>query len=142
MDAWSSEGDGGRGGNASRPEPRPPTERFPPRDRIRKRRDYRQAYDQGHRQGGRAYVLFLHPNDLGRSRLGITATRRVGPAVVRNRMKRTVREIFRRNRDAFPAMDVVVHIRPAAAGLPFPVLRRDLLDTARRAHRRLEARGR
>jgi ribonuclease P protein component len=55
-------------------------------------------------------------------------------------MKRTVREIFRRNRDAFPAMDVVVHIRPGAAGLPFTALRRDLLDAIRRARRRLETR--
>ena len=83
-------------------------------------------------------MVFLLPNELGRSRLGITTTRRVGPSVVRNRMKRVVREVFRRNRERFGTLDVLVHVRPAGAGLPFPVLKRDLLETLRRARRRLE----
>lgn len=83
-------------------------------------------------------MVFLLPNELGQSRLGITTTRRVGSSVVRNRMKRVVREVFRRNRESFGTMDVLVHVRPSGAGLPFPVLKSDLLSTVVRARRRLE----
>ena len=47
------------------------------------------------------------PNTLGISRLGIAATRKFGGAVQRNRAKRLIREVFRRNKIA-PGFDVVV----------------------------------
>ena len=51
-------------------------------------------------------VLVL-PNELGVTRLGISATRKLGDAVRRNRAKRLVREMFRRNKPA-PGYDIVV----------------------------------
>jgi ribonuclease P protein component len=84
-------------------------------------------------------VVFLLPNELGRARLGITTTRRVGSSVVRNRMKRMVREVFRRNRDRFGELDVLVHVRVGAGRLPFRVLRNDLLGTLRRARARVSS---
>ena len=54
---------------------------------------------------------------MARPRLGITASRKVGGAVVRHGLKRQVREAFRRfvGRERLPAMDLVVHLKPAAA---------------------------
>jgi ribonuclease P protein component len=53
---------------------------------------------------------------LGPARLGVTVGRRVGPAVVRTRVKRRIREWFRRHARALPeGRDVVVIARPAAA---------------------------
>ena len=56
-------------------------------------------------------------NDAGHPRLGLTAGRRVGGAVVRNRLRRRVREHYRQQvrRDMLPAVDVVIHLRAAAA---------------------------
>jgi ribonuclease P protein component len=68
---------------------------------------------------GTSYLLFALPRpDVGptaRARLGITVTKKVGKATVRNQVKRWVRESYRRLSDlAPPAMDLVVVARPSA----------------------------
>ena len=69
---------------------------------------------------GRYVTLLAHPNNHACDRLGIIASRRVGNAVIRNRAKRRVREIFRR----LPAatgrtLDVVAIVRTEMASAPF-----------------------
>lgn len=55
-------------------------------------------------------------NGLEGPRFGITVNRKVGGAVVRNRVKRRLREIYRRwgDRTKLPAVDIVLHARPSA----------------------------
>ena len=75
------------------------------------------------RVSGRHFVLFILPNQLGRSRLGVTLSRKVGNAVVRNQARRRIRDIFRRRRELLAAgYDVVVHTRPEIAGQPRAIL--------------------
>jgi ribonuclease P protein component len=76
-------------------------------ERIRRRADYKRIYDRGARVHGRLLTLFSLPSGLHVGRLGIAATKKLGGAVVRNRAKRLIREVFRRNKLA-PGMDVVV----------------------------------
>ena len=66
-----------------------------------------------------AFVLFARPSGGdGQARLGITASRKVGNAVVRNRVKRRIREWFRRGGQAqLAGLDVVVIARASAATL-------------------------
>lgn len=61
-------------------------------------------------------VLHLAPNELGRTRVGITVSGRVGKAVVRNRVRRRLREALRARFDQLPAgHDVLVTARPTSA---------------------------
>ncbi len=62
-------------------------------------------------------MFHVRANDAGHPRLGLTASRRVGGAVVRNRLRRRVREHYRQQvrQDMLPAVDVVVHLKTAAA---------------------------
>src|SRR3979409_1222592 len=76
-------------------------------ERIRRRADFQQAYEHGARIHGRYSTLFILPNKLDVGRLGIAATKKLGGAVQRNRAKRLIREVFRRNKIA-PGFDVVV----------------------------------
>lgn len=71
-------------------------------------------------------ILFLwRPNGLENSRLGLTVSRRVGNAVVRNRIKRRLREIFRQAGERLPpGIDLVAVARPSAAPLDFAELSR------------------
>ena len=75
---------------------------------------------QGRRAASGAFVILVSPgSDPGRSRLGLTVSRKVGNAVVRNRVKRRVREWFRREgRVQAQGLDVLVIARAPAAGLP------------------------
>ena len=86
-------------------------------ERVRKRPEYQQIYDRGVKVHGRCFTLFRFANGLPTGRLGIAATRKLGGSVVRNRAKRLVREMFRRNKLA-PGFDIVI------------VPKRELLDTS------------
>jgi ribonuclease P protein component len=81
--------------------------RFRRGERIRRRPEFQQVYERGARIGGRYSTIFLLPNAGGPGRLGIAATKKLGGAVQRNRAKRLIREVFRRNKIA-PGYDVVV----------------------------------
>ena len=81
--------------------------KFRPDEHIRRRAEFQQIYEQGARIRGRFSTLFLLPNKLSIGRLGIAATRKLGGAVQRNRAKRLIREVFRRNNIA-AGFDVVV----------------------------------
>jgi ribonuclease P protein component len=105
--------------------------RFRPQDRIRKRSEYQVIYAQGRRIPSALFVLFVMRNGLGRPRLGITATRRVGGAVRRNRAKRLVREIFRRHKREFENVDIVLNVRASLPGAGIARLESELLARLR-----------
>lgn len=106
---------------------------FKAADRIRKRREYQRVYDQGRKVFSRNFTLFLLENDLRRPRLGITATRRVGGAVQRNRAKRLLREWFRKVRQDLPAVDLVVNVKEGLHRLTLEGLSSELETKIRRS---------
>jgi ribonuclease P protein component len=98
-------------------------------ERLRRRTDYLRCYRTGRRRHGPFAILYFVPNQLGHPRLGITASRKVGKAVVRQRLKRRIREVYRRwqDRGRLPALDLVIHLKPEAGKSDFPALRAELL---------------
>jgi ribonuclease P protein component len=91
-----------------------PVGRFPSRSRVRKRVEFLKIQDNGLRVSTPRFVLILSANavPLSEPRLGITASRRVGNAVVRSRAKRLIREAFRATRALWPAgVDLVVIVK-------------------------------
>ncbi len=104
-------------------------------DKLRRRSDYLNCYRQGRRHRGTLLTLHTIKNQCDHPRLGITASRKVGKAVVRQRLKRRVREVYRRwnRRSELPPLDLVVHLQPAAAQGDFSALADELLGLLHRA---------
>jgi ribonuclease P protein component len=98
---------------------------------LRRRTDFLAIQNRGRRVAGTHLLLFAQ---AGPGRFGVTVSRKVGVAVVRNRVKRWLRECFRRGvRARLPAgLDVVVVARPAAAGAGYEVVCRELSSLAGR----------
>ena len=94
-----------------------PIGRFPSRCRVRKRVEFLRIQDGGLRVSTPRFVLILSASaapHASEPRLGITASRRVGNAVVRSRAKRLIREAFRATRELWPAgIDLVVIVKRA-----------------------------
>lgn len=105
------------------------SEALPKERRLAKRREFVQVYETGRKQFSRYIVLFVASNGLPHSRIGITATKKVGKANVRNRLKRWTREVYRRLREPLGldalALDIVVNVKPNAADATFEDYGRD-----------------
>ena len=116
------------------------SEGFSRDDRLRKRREFEECYASGVRVSGRHVQVFVLLADSStRPRLGISVPRRLGSAVARNRVRRRLREIFRRGRGLFDggALTIVVNARPSAAQASFQELAEDFAESVRRARSRL-----
>jgi len=111
-------------------------ERFPPRHRIVRGKDFRSLYSDGIKINSERFVLFLRENQLGCHRLGITVSRKVGKAVIRNRVKRLFREIFRRFSADIPHhFDLVLNARRSCADASYDELREEFLSVTRKIRR-------
>ncbi|MEM6794412.1 MAG: ribonuclease P protein component [Acidobacteriota bacterium] len=105
--------------------------------KLRQSADYLRCYRQGGKKHGALLSLHCHPSDRPAPRLGITASRKVGNAVIRHRCKRRIREIWRRwpRRKELGSLDVVVHVKPACATASFRQLEVEMERLLNRAAR-------
>jgi len=95
-------------------------------DSLTRRGDFARVGRRGRRSAAAAFVVLTVPG-RERTRVGITVSSAVGNAVVRNRLRRRVRTVLDRAAlGGAPARDIVIIARPAAAGLPFADLTREL----------------
>ena len=86
--------------------------------------EFERVYKQGTAYRGRLFSVHAFPNDLGTLRLGLSVSKKVGNAVVRNTLRRRMREIFAVGADdADGNLDLVISARPAARDATFEELR-------------------
>ena len=106
-----------------------------PSSRLRRRAEFRAVYQQGVKVVGTFLVVFAVAKTGVSARLGITATRKTGSAVVRNRARRRLRALFDLHgmgRESWHG-DVVVNVRPGCAETSWVELEEDYLRCMRKA---------
>jgi len=103
-------------------------------ERLRRRADFQQTFENGSRAHGRYLTVFARPTSQGAARLGVVASRKVGSAVSRNYAKRLIRDLFRTHKPA-TAADIVVVVRRELLDASFASLEADYRSALRRARR-------
>jgi ribonuclease P protein component len=96
--------------------------------RLRKK-DFEEAYSKGRKLHGKLFIAYIRMRRRGGVRLGVVASRRVGGAVERNRAKRLLREVFRKNKPekAVPA-DVVLIARSLIKNAKYSDVEKDYIQ--------------
>jgi len=111
--------------------------RFPSRFRLRRSLEFRRCYVRRCSVANDLLIVYACENDRPHARLGLSVSRKVGGAVVRNRWKRILRESFRLTREQLPmGVDLIVIPRPGSAA-DFARASESLLELARRASKKL-----
>ena len=85
-------------------------------------------------QANSCLVLYARKNRTGTNRVGITVSKKLGKAVVRNRVRRRIREAYRLNEERFlPGWDIVIVARSRAVDVSFQKLTQSLLSLSEQA---------
>lgn len=104
---------------------RPVTPRFtfPKEVRLRRRSEFLKVQDKGQKVTADCLLCLVLPNGRpdGVTRLGLTVSTKVGPSVVRNRIRRRLRELFRVRKESLPkGLDMVFIARSSAKEADWP----------------------
>jgi len=105
---------------------------FPKAERLLKRSEFLQLSSRGRKIHTKHFIIIRGEAGTSINRIGITASRKTGNAVARNRCKRLIREFYRRNKDLFIASDYNIIAKPGAAKLEFLDLVHELADALKR----------
>jgi ribonuclease P protein component len=114
--------------------------RFPKQARLLRASEFERVFDARNSASDTWIVLYGAASKLGHARMGMTVSRRVGGAVVRNRWKRLLREAFRMTQVDLPPLDLVCVVRgqlPPTLGQ----MRESLIALTGRIQARMEERG-
>lgn len=98
-------------------------------------REFDRVFKSGRSVAGREMILFVYRRGRGRpNRVGFCVSKKLGKAVVRNLVRRRLREVYRRHYEKFePGWDMVLLARKGAVGTSFRKLEETFLELVRRS---------
>lgn len=99
---------------------------------LKKTREFTQVYKNGISYANRYLVMYKFENGLGKNRIGISVSKKVGNSVIRHRVTRLIRESYRLNEDKFlEGYDIVVVARTAAKDKQYKEIESALLHVGK-----------
>lgn len=101
--------------------------------RLTKNLEFINIYKSGRRVSSPFFVMYIKKNDLSYSRLGVSVSKKVGKSVVRNKIKRQIKEIVRQNYDFINSgWDIVFSVKPAAVQLSYAQMEKEIVNLLKR----------
>ncbi|PIW85645.1 MAG: ribonuclease P protein component [Nitrospirae bacterium CG_4_9_14_3_um_filter_53_35] len=101
---------------------------------IRSTWEYKKIYREGIKETGKRVIIYADQHEGEQARFGIAVTRRIGKAVVRNRIKRVLREIIRKNLNHFQGgFNTAVVARVKIISSSFQEIENELLDLLKKS---------
>jgi ribonuclease P protein component len=114
---------------------------FPPSSRLQSSRDFERVYSQKRKSADGTLLVFAAENDLNITRIGLSVSKKHGGSVVRNRLKRWLREAFRLERTNLPVGYDFIAIPLAAERASLVSYRQSISKLARRLSKRTDREG-
>jgi ribonuclease P protein component len=104
-------------------------ESFPKKHRLLKRSQFVLVQKTGRKKHTRSLLLLSLSNSEGIKKMGVAVSKKLGNSVTRNRLKRVIREVFRRNQDLFDSSsDVVVIPKKVQHAIHYSLLVEELKE--------------
>lgn len=102
--------------------------------RINSSRDYNNIYKNGKKVSGRYIIVYILDNECGFNRYGVVTSKKIGNAVVRNKVKRQLRSIIKGNFDNVKTShDIVIVGRYKISGVKYDLLNKDFMIVMRKS---------
>ena len=102
---------------------------------LKKNSDFKNVYTRGKSYANRYLVMYMLENDLGKNRIGISVSKKVGNSVVRHRITRLIRESYRLHENIFNSgLDIVIVARNSASRVGYSEIESALLHLGKLHH--------
>ena len=103
--------------------------------RLTKNFEFKKVYEARRRWSSPFFTMYVKNNQLDRTRLGISISKKVGKSVVRNKIKRRIKEIFRKSlAEIKKGYDVVITVKPQAADADFKTMESEIKSLLKRGN--------
>ncbi len=100
-----------------------------PHERFRKRKDFLYIYRKGSRYRGKGFILIYLSNNRPFSRMAVIASKKIGNAVVRNRIKRRFRALFRTNKSLLHgSFDLVLITEKSIGNISWSEIQKEFIE--------------
>lgn len=103
---------------------------------LKRKKDFDNLFNKGRSTASHYLVLYWNPNTKGKNRYGFSISKRIGKAVVRNKLKRRLKEIIRKNIDSckVTGYDILIIARRPVNNLDYNGLKKNLLSLFKKAN--------
>lgn len=102
---------------------------------VKEKKDFDKAFKLRNQVSSKYAYIYIKDNDLGNHRFGICVSKKIGKAVLRNKLKRRVKDIIDKSKLQFPDKDYIIVLKKSAPNAKYLELKEDLINILKNSNR-------